>query len=119
VPRHLYFFTEPCVRSYLARTGFDFVATDYSDRILALQSSHWLAYRIARLRGREFTWREGGLSRSRFFAEHKLAPGLVSSIRYAMASPLTVLGGMLLPLRNRIQMLRKRYGIVTYVARKH
>jgi SAM-dependent methyltransferase len=118
VPRHLYFFTDSCVQSYLQKTGFQLVDSDYSSDIFVLESNRWLAYYVSRLLGRPFAWQDASSSRQQFFEERRLEPTLLNRVRYGGTRPLIVLGRALLPLHSRVEMMTKRYGIATYVARR-
>ncbi len=118
VPRHLYFFTDSCVQRYLHKTGFQLIESDYSNDVFVLESNRWLAYYFSRLLGRPFTWQDASTSRRQFFEERGLEPTLLSKMRYGARRPLVVLGRALLPLHSRVEMMTKRYGIATYVARR-
>src|SRR5262249_38618155 len=122
VPRHLYFFTEAAVKQYLRKNGLDFVRADYDNRIYEMRPTNWLYYYRARMRGKPLTFDDLPESRSRFFARHRLSGGLSANLRYArylLAShPLALLDRLLVPVVERWQMLTRRYGVVTYVARK-
>jgi SAM-dependent methyltransferase len=118
VPRHLYFFTAACIREYLVKNGFELIEARYSDKIYSTGSSRWLAYYWHRLLGRPFNWEDAQHTRHQFFKEHGLKPTWLNTARYAFTVPLYVLGRLLLPIRKSVSIMRKRYGVVTYVARR-
>jgi SAM-dependent methyltransferase len=117
VPRHLHFFTESTVRRYLDRAGLRLERADYSDAIFAMPSTNWLPYLLHRVRRRPFTW-EARRSYALYRRRQGLSPGLGALLRFGAFSPLALVDRALVPLIDRIQMRRRRYGIVTYVARK-
>ena len=120
-PRHLYFFTERAVREYVRATGFALAAADYSDRVYGMHPVNWLVYYLHyRLRGREFRWpdAQAPISRQQYLEAGRLEPTRINSLRFAASHPVYVLDRLLMPLYARWQMLTRRYGIVTYVARR-
>ncbi len=119
VPRHLYFFTRKTVRQYLEEAGFLWEAEDNGRNVYKMAPVNWLSYFIeTRLRRRKFLFRDVPFTREEFLRRHGLRPGIVSSLRYAAYSPASVLDRALWPLIETVQILRKTYGISTFVARK-
>ena len=119
VPRHLYFFTEPTVRRYLASAGLDLVSADYSDRVYTMRPVNWLRYLVeARLRGRPFTWQDAEFSRATYLARRGWSKTPWTTALFAATHPHFVFDRLLLRPYELIQMKRRTYGIVTYVARK-
>lgn len=118
-PRHLYFFTRSTVRQYFEKAGFAFLREDNGRNIYKLAPVNWLAYQIqTRVRGRSFRWEDVPLTKREFLRTHDLRRGWRSSLRYAAYSPASVIGRVLLPVLETVEILRKRYGISTYVGRK-
>lgn len=119
VPRHLNFFTRRVVKQYLDRTGLALLREDNGRNIYKAAPIHWLPYQIqTRFRRRPFTYRDVPLTKREFLRLHGLARGWGSSLRYAVYSPASVIERVLFPLIEALQILRKSYGISTYVARK-
>jgi SAM-dependent methyltransferase len=119
VPRHLYFFTRSTVRRYLETTGFTLLREDNNRNIYKLAPLNWLAYQIqTRIHRRPFAWRDVPLTKREFLRDHGLQRGFRSSLRYAAYSPASVFGRLLLPFLETAEIMRKSYGISTYVARK-
>lgn len=117
VPRHLYFFTEPAVRRYLEGAGLSLLRADYSNRIYSLPPRHWLQWALRRAVGRPFEWPLPP-TYAEWVERSGRARGLGSLLRYCAGSPLSVVDRVLLPLVERVQIWRRTYGIVTYVAGK-
>jgi SAM-dependent methyltransferase len=118
-PRHLYFFTKATVKRYLERAGLEFVRADFNKRIYEMRPVGWLRYYLYRcFLGRALTWHDIPDGRAEFFARHQLPNNLVSNLRYALTHPLALVDRILMPVYERIQLACRRYGIVTYVARK-
>jgi len=117
IPRHLYFFTEPTVRSYLAKVGLMFERSDYTNRVYSARPRFWLYFLISRIRKRGRTW---PLPKDYvdFLREGSLERGLSSLIKWCFHSPFSALDYLLLPLLEQVQMLRRTYGNVVYVARR-
>lgn len=119
VPRHLYFFTRETVGQYLDRSGFTLVREDNSGAVYKAASPAWLPYLLqTRLRGKPFTYADVPLSSREFRRVHGLRNGPAASLRYLVYSPASVVGRVLLPVVETVQILRKTYGNSTYVARK-
>jgi hypothetical protein len=119
VPRHLYFFSEKTVRRYLEKTGFALEKARFGGDIFTLPSCNWLTFYVKReIRRRPFTYADIPMARPEFFERHKLEPGILSTLKYALAQPLTALDRALLPALTCIQILRKTYASSTYVARR-
>src|SRR5262249_34533934 len=119
VPRHLNFFTRSFVRRYLDLTGFTLLREDNGRNIYKAAPVHWLPYQIqTRLRRRSFTYADVPLTKREFLQVHGLARGWRSSLRYAAYSPASVIERVFFPLIEALQILRRSYGISTYVAQK-
>jgi hypothetical protein len=71
-----------------------------------------------RLLGKDYQFHDVPLTSKEFRRIRNLRPGLVSALKYAVYSPASVIDRMLWPLIETGQMLRKTYGVSTYVARK-
>jgi SAM-dependent methyltransferase len=117
VPRHLYFFTESSVRRYLGQVGLRLERADYSNKIFELPATNWLRYAMRRAVGRPFEY-EDRRSASHFRRTHKLPPGLGSTVRFYLDSPLSLVEHAFVPLVDRLSILARNYSIVTYVARR-
>jgi len=119
VPRHLYFFTRSVVRQYVDKTGFDLLREDNGRRIFKAAPVHWLPYQIqTRVLRRPFTFEDVPLTKREFLRAHGLLRGWRSALRYAAYSPASVIERLFFPLIETVQILRKSYGISTYVAQK-
>jgi len=119
IPRHLYFFSEKTVRRYLEETGFTLERAYFPGDIFELPSRNWLHYYVkTRLRRQPFTYADIPMARPEFFKHYNLKPGILATVKYAVAQPLTALDRALLPVLTWIQILRKTYGISTYVAKR-
>lgn len=119
IPRHLYFFTRETVNQYLHKTGFTLEREDNGRSIYKMAPYNWLAFMIrTRLLGKDYQFRDVPLTSKEFRRIRNLRPGLVSALKYAVYSPASVIDRMLWPLIETGQMLRKTYGVSTYVARK-
>ena len=119
VPRHLYFFTRNTTRQYLDATGFALEKEDNGRNIYKLAPVNWLSFMLlTRLKKQKFSFEDIPLTHREFRARHNLPRGLRSSLKYAAYSPASVLDRMLWPAIETAQILRKTYGISTYVARK-
>jgi len=119
VPRHLYFFCERTVRRYLEGVGFALQQVHFGEQPFAMASHNWLHYFVqTRLRKQPFTYADLPMARPEFFKRHDLEPGLLSTVEYAIAQPLTALDRALLPVLTAVQILRKTYGSSTYVAKR-
>lgn len=119
VPRHLYFFSQATVKRYLEATGFRLEKAHYRRHIFRMPPANWLSFLVkTRLKGEPFSYRDLPLSRPEFIARRGLKPGLLSSLRFALANPWKVVDRALWPTIEAIQILRKNYGVVTFVGRK-
>lgn len=118
-PRHLYFFTEPCVDEYLRRTGLWREWTEYSDRVYAITPTNWLRYYVGHyLRRRRFTWEDAQFSLKSHFSASGHKPSLLDSAAFVARHPLLLFDRVLAPAYARAQIRRRTYAIVTYGARK-
>jgi 2-polyprenyl-3-methyl-5-hydroxy-6-metoxy-1,4-benzoquinol methylase len=119
IPRHLYFFTRETVAQYLQKNGLLLESEDNGRSIYKMAPAHWLSYLIqTRLRGKPFAFADAPLSSREFRRMHGLSKGLGASLKYLAYSPASVVERMLFPAVEAVQILRKTYGISTYVARK-
>ncbi len=123
VPRHLYFFSERTVRRCLDRTGFKLERAHYRNNIYAMPPANWLHYFVkTKVRGESFSYRDVPPTRADFLKRHGVKAGPVSTMKFIMYEPVTaLLNGLnqtLLPVVETVQMLRKSYGISTFVGRK-
>ena len=120
VPRHLFFFTEKTIRKYLSCFGFELLKTDYSDKIYSMRPVNWLRYYFCRyVRKRKLDWNGIPNNRIRYLEKHGIRDSFVSNLRYVVSNPFTAIDRILMPLFEKYQILSNKYGIVTYVARKH
>jgi len=115
----LYFFTGKTVRQYLEATGFALEREDNGRNIYKLAPVNWLAYMLrTRFKKEKFSFEDVPLTHREFRARHNLPRGLRTSLKYAVYSPASVIDRMLWPAIETAQILRKNYGISTYVGRK-
>jgi SAM-dependent methyltransferase len=119
VPRHLYFFTRETVKQYLEKTGFALEKEDNGRKIYKLAPNNWLGYMVrTRLLGKKYEFRDAPLTSKEFRGKYELRPGLATALKYAAYSPTMVIDRMLWPVIETVQILRKTYGVSTFVARK-
>ncbi len=118
VPRHLYFFTEPTVRQYLHRTGFELLAVDYTDNIYSMLPVGWLRYFVSRRLGRHYGWRDSRKTHDVWLRDRGLPRTAKNLAHFAATHPLSVIDRVTAPLRARWEMRHHQYGIVTYFARR-
>jgi SAM-dependent methyltransferase len=119
IPRHLYFFTRETVQDYLQKTGFALVKEDNGRSIYKLAPNNWLGFMIrTRLLGKKYTFADVPLTSKEYRRVHHLPSGLVTALKYAAYSPVSVIDRMLWPVIETAQILRKTYGVSTYVAKK-
>jgi SAM-dependent methyltransferase len=119
IPRHLYFFTRETVRRYLEKTGFVLEYEDNGRSVYKMAPANWLAYLLqAKVRGRPFRYEDVALSSREFRRVQGLSRGLGASWQYLRYSPVSVAERALFPIVETLQVLRKTYGISTYVAGK-
>lgn len=119
IPRHLYFYTRETVAQYLQKNGLVLESEDNSRSIYKMAPAHWLSYLIqTRLRGKPFTFADAPLSSREFRRVHGLSKGVGTSLKYLAYSPVSVVERILFPAVEAMQILRKTYGVSTYVARK-
>lgn len=119
VPRHLYFFTEKTVRQFLAASGFKLEKAHYRKNIFSMPPANWLIFLIkTRVKKETFSYRDVPLTRPEFLKRNQLQPGLLSTLRFAMDSPFKAMDRALWPFIEIMQILRKSYGVTTYIARK-
>lgn len=119
VPRHLYFFTRKTVRRYLDATGFALEREDNGRNIYKLAPVNWLNFMVCRhVREQKFSFEDVPLTEREFRARYNLQRSLRASLKYLSYSPVSVIDKMLWPAIETAQILRRSYGISTYVARK-
>ena len=119
VPRHIYFYTRETVRQYLEKNGLRLEAEDNGRSIYKLAPNNWLGYMVrTRLLGRKYLFENVPLTSKEFRRVHDLPGGLVTSLKYAAYSPVSVIDRILWPAIETAQILVRRYGVSTYVARK-
>jgi len=119
VPRHLYFFTRETVKQYLDKTGFALEQEDNGRKVHKMAPNNWLGFMVrTRLLGKKYEFRDVPMTSKEFRAKYNLRPGLMTSLKYAAYSPTMVVDRMLWPVIETAQILRKTYGISTYVARR-
>jgi SAM-dependent methyltransferase len=119
VPRHLYFFTRETVRQYLETNGLILDYEDNGRSVHKMAPANWLRYLVqTRVRGKPFTYKDVPLSSREFRRVHGLSRGIGTSLKYLVYSPTSVLERLLLPAVETLQILRRTYGISTYVAKK-
>lgn len=120
VPRHLYFFTRETVARYLKAAGFSLVKEQNGRDVYKMAPNHWLSYMArTRLLGREYRFQDLPLTSKEFRRARGLRKGFIAAVKYAAYSPLSVLDRMSWPVIEQAQVLRRNYGISTYVARKN
>ncbi|HYL86178.1 MAG TPA: class I SAM-dependent methyltransferase [Candidatus Angelobacter sp.] len=119
VPRHLYFFTRETVKQYLEKTGFALEREDNGRKIYKMAPYNWTGCMLrVRLLGEKYEFRDVPLTSKEFRRTRKLKPGLLTALKYAAYSPASVIDRMLWPVIESGQILRKTYGVSTFVGRK-
>jgi SAM-dependent methyltransferase len=119
LPRHLYFFTRETVRQYLEKTGFELEKEDNGRSIYKVAPNNWLAFMVrTRLLGKAYSYADVPMTSKEFRQVKHLRGGLVTALKYAAYSPASVIDRMLWPAIETGQILRKRYGVSTFVGRK-
>jgi SAM-dependent methyltransferase len=119
VPRHLYFFTRETVQEYLHATGFTLEKEDNGRAIYKLAPMNWLGFIVrTRLLRKPYTFQDVPLSSKEFRRIHELPSGLVTALKYAAYSPVSVIDRMLWPFIETAQMWKRTYGVSTYVAKR-
>jgi SAM-dependent methyltransferase len=119
IPRHLYFFTRETVKQYLDQTGFALLREDNGRSIHKLAPYNWTGYMLrTKLLGKSYEFQNAPMTSKEFRRTRSLQPGFITTMKYAAYSPTMVLDRMLWPFIETAQILRKTYGISTYVARR-
>jgi len=119
IPRHLYFFTRETVRQYAEKTGFVLQREVNGRSIYKLAPNNWLGYMLrTRLLGKKYAYEDMPMTSKEFRQVNHLQGGLVAALKYAAYSPSSVIDRMLWPVIETGQILRKTYGVSTFVARK-
>ena len=107
------------MKQYLEKTGFALEREDNGRKIYKLAPYNWLGFMVrTRLLGNSYEFRDAPLTSKEFRRIHNLQPGLVTALKYAAYSPTMVIDRMLWPLIETAQILRKTYGVSTFVGRK-
>lgn len=119
VPRHLYFYTRETVRRYLEKTGFTLEKEDNGRKVYKLAPYNWLGFMVrTRILGKMYGYEDVPLTSKEFRRVRGLRNGFVTAMKYAAYSPVSVIDRMLWPVIETAQILRKTYGVSTFVARK-
>jgi cyclopropane fatty-acyl-phospholipid synthase-like methyltransferase len=119
VPRHLYFFTRETVRQYLEKTGFRLEKEDNGRSIYKLAPNNWLAFMLrTKLLRKGYTYENVPMTSKEFRRVNRLRGGVVTALKYAAYSPASVIDRMLWPAVETAQILRKTYGVSTFVGRR-
>jgi cyclopropane fatty-acyl-phospholipid synthase-like methyltransferase len=119
IPRHLYFFTRETVRQYLEKTGFSLEKEENGRSIYKLAPNNWLGYMVrTRLLRKKYSYENVPMTSKEFRQVNHLQGGLVTALKYAAYSPSSVIDRMLWPAIETAQILRKTYGVSTFVGRK-
>ena len=119
VPRHLYFFTRETVQQYLEKTGFALEREDNGRNIYKMAPQNWLGFMLrTHLLRQKYEFADVPMTSKEFRGKYGLRPGFMTSLKYATYSPMMVIDRMLWPVIEAAQVLRKTYGISTYVARR-
>jgi hypothetical protein len=71
-----------------------------------------------RLLGKKYTFEDVPLTSKEYRRVHHLPSGLVTALKYAAYSTVSVIDRMLWPVIETAQILRKTYGVSTYVAKR-
>jgi hypothetical protein len=84
-----------------------------------LAPNNWLAFVLrTRLLGKKYSYEDVPLTSKEFRRVNRLRGGIVTALKYAAYSPASVIDRMMWPVIETGQMLRKTYGVSTYVGRK-
>lgn len=119
VPRHLYFFTEGTIRKYLETSGLDLIKVDYSNKIYSMHPLNFIRYYFYRyFRKRGLEWKDIQGKWSHTLDDSSLRNPLIRILKHLIYDPIGIVDQLLLPIYERYQIISKRYGIVTYAARK-
>jgi cyclopropane fatty-acyl-phospholipid synthase-like methyltransferase len=119
VPRHLFFFTRETVRQYLEKTGFRLEKEDNGRSIYKLAPNNWLAFMLrTKLLRKGYSYEDVPMTSKEFRRVNHLRGGVVTALKYAAYSPASVIDRMLWPAIETAQILRKTYGVSTFVGRR-
>jgi SAM-dependent methyltransferase len=119
IPRHLHFFSKSTIRQYLQRTGMVLKQAYFNDAIYSMRPVNWLYHYIRRLLGLPpLTYTRLPQDRRAVLERMGLGSTLQANVIFAALHPLSALDRLLLPVYEKWQILRKAYGIITYVAGK-
>jgi 2-polyprenyl-3-methyl-5-hydroxy-6-metoxy-1,4-benzoquinol methylase len=116
-PRHLYFFTEETVKSYLASVGLRFESAHYDNKIYEMRPVGWLRHLVFRyILHKPFRFEDIPDNRIQYLKRHGLDNSFLGNLRYLLSHPFTVFDRLTMPLYEKAQMLARTYGVVIYVA---
>jgi SAM-dependent methyltransferase len=119
IPRHLYFFTESTIRKYLSISGFDLIKRDYSNQIYSMHPINFLrCYLYRYILRRRLTWNDIPFKVPHFFEKGSFKNHWMKNIIRLLCNPLYVVDRALMPIYEIYQVIFRKYGIVTYVARR-
>jgi SAM-dependent methyltransferase len=119
VPRHLYFFTREAAKQYVEKCGMALQYEVNGRSIYKAAPANWLTYLLqTRVRGKPYTFSDAPLSSREYRKVHGLSKGIEASLKYLWYSPVSVLERILFPVVEGVEILRKTYGVSTYVAEK-
>lgn len=119
VPRHLYFFTKDTIKQYLKANNFELLKIDYSNKIYSMRPVNWMRYFLLYyFRNKEFQFEDIPNNRLSYLLENNLSNSIVNNLKYVLKNPLTTVDRLLMPIYEAYQLHFRKYGIVTYVARK-
>lgn len=120
IPRHLYFFTESSIRKYLSISGFDLIKRDYSNQIYSMHPSNFLRYYLYRyIFRRRLKWNDIPFRTLHFFEKGSFKTCWMNNMKRLISNPLYIVDRILMPIYEKYQVIFEKYGIVTYVARRH
>ena len=119
IPRHLYFFTEDTIRTYMNNAGLEFVRADYNYDIYGPFCTNWLRYYFYKyVLRRELKHEDIPIKYWDFLAARQLKGSIWSKLGYLISNPLSIPDYMLMPYYIRFEVANRRCAIVTYIARK-
>ena len=119
IPRHLYFFSEETIRRYLAESGFDLIQTDHGDKIYSMRPFNFVRYYFYHyFKHRKLGWRDTQIKRPHSFGRNHLRIPQLGKLKHLIFDPIDVIDQLLLPIYEKYQIVTKKYGIVTYIARR-
>ncbi|HVO67336.1 MAG TPA: class I SAM-dependent methyltransferase [Syntrophales bacterium] len=120
IPRHLYFFTESTIRKYLSISGFELIKRDYSNQIYSMHPINFLRYYLYRyILRRRLKWNDIPFKTLHFFEKGSFKNCWMKNMKRLISNPLYIVDRILMPIYEKYQVIFKKYGIVTYVTRRH